>query len=195
MSRMPVVRSSLLFPQLRPQNTPRRSMGHPHAHHTEIERPRRHHSCVCIASQDPRNLLTFFTAVTVVSPRMGESGWPFASVDPFPGADADLLYNAQHIKDLYAKADPNYAGRYAISFEPPSWIRHEDATHASQGSPSRSCGTGRHTRSSTMKAPKSSACSIPPSTTCFPQIKRPSISTPSSTAMRLTRSTNGYTTP
>ena len=45
---------------------------------------------------------------------MGESGWPFASVDPFPGANADPLYNAQHVKDLYFKADPSYGGRYAI---------------------------------------------------------------------------------
>jgi len=52
--------------------------------------------------------------VTAVSPRMGESGWPFASVDPFPGADADPLYNAQHVKDLYFKADPSYGGRFTV---------------------------------------------------------------------------------
>ncbi|KAF6760001.1 glutathione S-transferase [Ephemerocybe angulata] len=52
--------------------------------------------------------------VTVVSPRMGEQGWPFASVDPFPAADADPLHNSQHIKDLYLKADPNYGGRFTV---------------------------------------------------------------------------------
>ncbi|KAN0084243.1 Glutathione S-transferase, C-terminal-like protein [Tylopilus felleus] len=52
--------------------------------------------------------------VTVVSPHMGESGWPFASVDPFPGADVDPLYNAQHVKDLYFKADPNFGGRFTV---------------------------------------------------------------------------------
>ncbi|KAI5996200.1 glutathione S-transferase [Pisolithus albus] len=40
--------------------------------------------------------------VTVVSPHMGENGWPFASVDPFP------------VKDLYFKADPNYGGRFTV---------------------------------------------------------------------------------
>ncbi|KAH0826595.1 glutathione S-transferase [Lanmaoa asiatica] len=52
--------------------------------------------------------------VTVVSPHMGDSGWPFASVDPFPGADVDPLYNARHVKDLYFKADPNYGGRFTV---------------------------------------------------------------------------------
>lgn len=52
--------------------------------------------------------------VTVVSPRMGENGWPFASADPFPGADADPLYNSNYVKDLYFKADPNYGGRFTV---------------------------------------------------------------------------------
>lgn len=45
---------------------------------------------------------------------MGASGWPFASVDQFPGADVDPLYNSEHVKDLYLKADPNYAGRFTV---------------------------------------------------------------------------------
>jgi len=52
--------------------------------------------------------------LTVVSPRMGELGWPFASVDPFPGANPDPLYNAQHLKDLYFKANPDYDGRFTV---------------------------------------------------------------------------------
>lgn len=51
-------------------------------------------------------------AVTVVSPRMGEQGWPFASVDKFPAADIDPLYGSQHVKDLYFKANPSYEGRF-----------------------------------------------------------------------------------
>ena len=51
-------------------------------------------------------------AVTVVSPRMGDKGWPFANVDAFPGAEIDLLNNAEHIRDIYLKADPLYSGRY-----------------------------------------------------------------------------------
>ncbi|KAL4079572.1 glutathione S-transferase [Scleroderma citrinum] len=52
--------------------------------------------------------------VTVVSPRMGENGWPFANADAFPGADVDPVYNSQHIKDLYFKADPNFSGRFTV---------------------------------------------------------------------------------
>lgn len=51
-------------------------------------------------------------AVTVVSPRMGESGWPFANVDEFPAAEVDPLYGSEHVKDLYLKAEPTYAGRF-----------------------------------------------------------------------------------
>lgn len=51
-------------------------------------------------------------AVTVVSPRMGEQGWPFASVDEFPAADIDPLYGSAHVKDLYLRAEPSYGGRF-----------------------------------------------------------------------------------
>jgi len=52
--------------------------------------------------------------VSVVSPLMGSNGWPFASADKFPGADVDPLYNAQHVKDLYFRADPDYGGRFTV---------------------------------------------------------------------------------
>ena len=52
--------------------------------------------------------------MTVVSPRMGTDGWPFASVDSFPDADTDPLYGSEHVKDLYIKADPNYGGRLVV---------------------------------------------------------------------------------
>ncbi|KAH7923082.1 hypothetical protein BV22DRAFT_1036761 [Leucogyrophana mollusca] len=52
--------------------------------------------------------------VSAVSPHMGEHGWPFANVDPFPGADVDPLYNSSHVKDLYFRADPNYGGRFTV---------------------------------------------------------------------------------
>ena len=45
---------------------------------------------------------------------MDEHGWPFASVDPYPGAEADPLYGSKHVKDLYLKADPNFGGRSAF---------------------------------------------------------------------------------
>jgi len=51
---------------------------------------------------------------TVVSPRMGTEGWPFASADQFPDANADPLYDARHVKDLYLRADPAYSGRFTV---------------------------------------------------------------------------------
>jgi len=53
---------------------------------------------------------------------MGTDGWPFASADPFPDADADPLYQSQHVKDLYLRADPNYAGRFTV---PVLWDKKE----------------------------------------------------------------------
>lgn len=45
---------------------------------------------------------------------MGQNGWPFASVDTFPDADPDPLYNSQHVKDLYLKADSTYEGKFTV---------------------------------------------------------------------------------
>ena len=45
---------------------------------------------------------------------MGTDGWPFASVDQFPGADVDPVYQSQHVKDLYLRADPNFTGRFTV---------------------------------------------------------------------------------
>jgi len=53
-------------------------------------------------------------SVTVVSPMLGANGWPFASVDKFPGAEVDPLYNSEHVKDLYFRADPNYSARPSV---------------------------------------------------------------------------------
>jgi len=52
--------------------------------------------------------------VTVVSPHMGTQGWPFAKVDKFPAADVDPLYDSEHVKDLYFRADPDYSGRFTV---------------------------------------------------------------------------------
>ena len=66
------------------------------------------------------NMLTMLlAAVTVVSPLMGADGWPFASVDSYPGAEVDPLYASKHVRDLYFRADPNYQGRYAHSHSTP----------------------------------------------------------------------------
>lgn len=61
-----------------------------------------------------------FVGVTVVSPRMGDSGWPFGKSDAnsdgdeFPGAEPDPLYGSKHIKDLYLKVEPDFSGRFTV---------------------------------------------------------------------------------
>ncbi|QRV91617.1 glutathione S-transferase [Ceratobasidium sp. AG-Ba] len=52
--------------------------------------------------------------LSVVSPRMGNLGWPFAAADEFPGADSDPIQNSNHMRDLYFKADPEYSGRFTV---------------------------------------------------------------------------------
>ncbi|KAJ7087036.1 glutathione S-transferase [Mycena crocata] len=52
--------------------------------------------------------------MTAVSPRMGSNGWPFSTVDDFPGAEADPLFNSSYIKDLYLRANPEYASRFTV---------------------------------------------------------------------------------
>jgi len=44
---------------------------------------------------------------------MGERGWPFANVDDYPAAEVDPLYGSEHVKDLYLRAEPTYAARFA----------------------------------------------------------------------------------
>ncbi|KAJ8082941.1 S-glutathionyl-(chloro)hydroquinone reductase [Marasmius tenuissimus] len=52
--------------------------------------------------------------ITVLSPRMGSEGWPFASADNYPGAEPDPLYDSKHIRDLYLLSNPDYDGRFTV---------------------------------------------------------------------------------
>ncbi|KAI0717019.1 glutathione S-transferase [Earliella scabrosa] len=52
--------------------------------------------------------------LTVVSPHLGENGWPFAKVDPFPGAERDPFYDSSYLKEIYLKAEPRYSGRFTV---------------------------------------------------------------------------------
>ena len=54
--------------------------------------------------------------VSIVSPRMDSNGWPFARVDPFPGAEDDPIYNARYLKDIYLSVEPHYQGRWVDHF-------------------------------------------------------------------------------
>ncbi|WP_353471441.1 glutathione S-transferase C-terminal domain-containing protein [Salipiger sp. H15] len=49
--------------------------------------------------------------VTVVNPRLDDQGWSFGG---FPGADEDPLYGAQHLHELYTRADPHVSGRATV---------------------------------------------------------------------------------
>ncbi|EIW80266.1 hypothetical protein CONPUDRAFT_82579 [Coniophora puteana RWD-64-598 SS2] len=57
-----------------------------------------------------------FISVDVVSPGITPEGWVFANVHDFPGATRDSIHGDEvtHLRQLYFKADPNYAGRYTV---------------------------------------------------------------------------------
>lgn len=93
------------------------SLGHTHAYHAQTQGIGGHHPYVFPAPLAPIRHPTHSTtssAVAVVSPRMGDDGWPFAVADEFPGADKDPHYNSQHVKDLYLRADPDFSGRCVV---------------------------------------------------------------------------------
>lgn len=54
-----------------------------------------------------------FVGVTVVSPFMGSLGWPFkkAAEHELEGTEDDPFHDSAHLRDLYFRADPNYAKR------------------------------------------------------------------------------------
>ncbi|MFY8100009.1 MAG: ATP-binding cassette domain-containing protein, partial [Allorhizobium sp.] len=50
-------------------------------------------------------------AVTVVAPALSSQGWQFGG---YPGADADPLFGATYLHELYTRADPDFTGRENI---------------------------------------------------------------------------------
>ncbi|KAG9047942.1 S-glutathionyl-(chloro)hydroquinone reductase [Tulasnella sp. UAMH 9824] len=60
--------------------------------------------------------LESFIDVTVVSPYMGNLGWPFkkAADLAIDGAEDDPLYGVSHLRELYFKANPEYTGRFTV---------------------------------------------------------------------------------
>ena len=52
--------------------------------------------------------------MVVLSPRIDDLGFPFAKVDPFPGAQDDPLYGSEHVRDLYLRADPTFSGKFVL---------------------------------------------------------------------------------
>jgi putative glutathione S-transferase len=49
--------------------------------------------------------------VTVVSPTLTDEGWAFGG---YPGADADPLFGAAHLHEIYTRADPVFTGRATV---------------------------------------------------------------------------------
>lgn len=89
-------------------------MGDPYFDRQEAEGAGGIRLCVLLRRTSCFALINDGIAVTVVSPRMGSDGWPFANVDSFPGADEDPLNGASHVKDIYYKVQPNYDGRFTV---------------------------------------------------------------------------------
>ncbi|KAF8342906.1 glutathione S-transferase [Cantharellus anzutake] len=53
--------------------------------------------------------------VTIVSPLLGENGWPFANAAAFPQAEEDSLHpEFKHLKELYFQVNPEYKGRFTV---------------------------------------------------------------------------------
>ena len=50
-------------------------------------------------------------SVSVVDPYMGEDGWHFSDA---PGAIPDSVLGARFVREIYAKADPQYTGRVTV---------------------------------------------------------------------------------
>jgi putative glutathione S-transferase len=50
-------------------------------------------------------------SLSIVDPFMGDEGWAFSD---FPGSIPDTVNNAKYLRDIYAKADPQYTGRVTV---------------------------------------------------------------------------------
>ena len=58
--------------------------------------------------------------VTAVNPRLSPQGWQFGG---YPGADADPLFGATYLHELYTRADPEFTGRATV---PVLWDMHRN---------------------------------------------------------------------
>ncbi|KAL1927914.1 hypothetical protein VTP01DRAFT_3319 [Rhizomucor pusillus] len=52
--------------------------------------------------------------VSVVDYLMLDKGWKFSAPEECPGAIPDTVNNAQYMRDLYFKVNPNYEGRFTV---------------------------------------------------------------------------------
>ncbi|KAL0135806.1 glutathione S-transferase [Mucor lusitanicus] len=52
--------------------------------------------------------------LSVVDYLMLDKGWKFSTAEECPGAIPDTVNNAQHIRDIYFKVNPDYEGRFTV---------------------------------------------------------------------------------
>ncbi|ORY94173.1 glutathione S-transferase [Syncephalastrum racemosum] len=52
--------------------------------------------------------------VSVVDFYLGDKGWKFSTSEECPGAIPDNVNNAQYLRELYFKANPDYEGRFTV---------------------------------------------------------------------------------
>lgn len=52
--------------------------------------------------------------ISIVDYLMEEKGWKFSSPDETPGCIPDPHHHSQHLRDLYIRADPQYAARFTV---------------------------------------------------------------------------------
>ncbi|KAI7883730.1 hypothetical protein K492DRAFT_47285 [Lichtheimia hyalospora FSU 10163] len=55
-----------------------------------------------------------FITVSVVDYLLLDKGWKFSTPEECPGAIPDNVNNAQYLKELYFKVDPEYSGRFTV---------------------------------------------------------------------------------
>ncbi|KAI8357837.1 glutathione S-transferase [Choanephora cucurbitarum] len=55
-----------------------------------------------------------FIGMSVVDFLMLDKGWKFSSSEECPGAIPDTVNNAQYIRELYFKVNPDYEGRFTV---------------------------------------------------------------------------------
>ncbi|KAF0556684.1 glutathione S-transferase omega-like 2 [Gigaspora margarita] len=52
--------------------------------------------------------------LSVVDYFLGENGWKFSTPEETPGSIPDTVNNAQYLRELYFKANPDYDGRFTV---------------------------------------------------------------------------------
>lgn len=84
--------------------------------------PGRYHLYVSLACPWAHRALIFrklkkledVISLSVVHPLMAANGWTFQNPDDTPGATPESLFGAEHLHQVYSRADPHYSGRVTV---------------------------------------------------------------------------------